>query len=103
VTRLQFFTEGGQSSPLFGSKRGQPFVVSDPAGGALRTISGWANLRKHPALNRAMAEMTFHFGVRRGLAADAALPESRPSLLPSRRRPDGLASTYGPSYPYPSL
>jgi hypothetical protein len=36
--------------------------VSDPAKGALRTISGWANLRKHPSLNRALAEMTFHFG-----------------------------------------
>jgi len=62
VRRIQFFTEGGQSSPQFGGQGGQRFAVSDPAKGALRTISGWANLRKHPSLNRAMAEMTFHFG-----------------------------------------
>jgi hypothetical protein len=62
VSRLQFFTEGGQSSPLFGGQRGNPFVVSDPAGGALRAISGWANLKQHPSLYRALALMTFHFG-----------------------------------------
>ena len=88
VTRIQFFAEGGQSSPVFGSKRGQPFVVSDPAGGALRTISGWANLRKHPALNRAMAEMTFHFGAPyfiKSIDYDlAALEAARKETTPER-------------------
>jgi len=62
VSRLQFFTDGGHSSPRFGGAQGKPFVVTDPANGALRTISGWANLRRHPSLNRAVASMTFHFG-----------------------------------------
>ncbi|MBZ5586195.1 MAG: TIR domain-containing protein [Acidobacteriia bacterium] len=62
VGRLQFFTDGGQSSPQFGGTRGEPFVATDPAKRALRTISGSANLRRHPSLNRAVASMTFHFG-----------------------------------------
>ncbi len=61
VGRLQFFTDGGQSSPQFGGTRGEPFVATDPAKRALRTISGSANLRRHPSLNRAVASMTFHF------------------------------------------
>jgi len=88
VSRLQFFTEGGQSSPLFGGKRGQPFVVSDPARGALRTISGWANLKKHPSLNRAMALMTFHFGAPYFIKSidydTAALDAARRDTAPER-------------------
>jgi hypothetical protein len=64
VSQLQFFTDGGHSSPVFGGMSGTttPFVAEDPAKGALRTISGHANLRRHASLNRALASMTFHFG-----------------------------------------
>lgn len=62
VSRLQFFTDGGHSSPQFGGARGKSFVVTDPAKGALRTISGFANLRRDPSYNRAIASMTFQFG-----------------------------------------
>lgn len=88
VSRLQFFTEGGQSSPQFGGQRGRRFVVSDPANGALRTISGWANLRRHPSLNRAMAVMTFHFGAPyfiKSIDYDlAALEAARKETTPER-------------------
>lgn len=64
ISRLQFFTDAGHSSPVFGGMSGKttPFVVEDPGKGALRTITGHANLRRHPSLNRALASMTFHFG-----------------------------------------
>lgn len=62
ISRLQFFTDGGHSSPPFGGTPGKPFVAEDPARGALRTITGQVNLRRHPSLNRAVASMTFHFG-----------------------------------------
>jgi len=88
VSRLQFFTEGGQSSPLFGGKRGQPFVVTDPAKGALRTISGWANLRRHPSLNRAIASLTFQFGAPYFIKSidydQAALDTARLNTIPER-------------------
>jgi hypothetical protein len=62
VTRLQFFPERGKPSPPFGKKRGKPFAAADPGKGALRTISGWANFRQHPALTRAITSLTFQFG-----------------------------------------
>jgi len=62
ISRLRFFTDRGTMSPQFGGKGGNRFVVTDPAKGELRTISGWANLRRHPALSRAITSMTFHFG-----------------------------------------
>ena len=68
--------------------------MSDPAGGALRTISGWANLRKHPALNRAMAVMTFHFGAPyfiKSIDYDlAALDAARQGYGPGTMRQSGL-------------
>jgi hypothetical protein len=62
LTRLEFFTDGGKRSGVFGGKRATAFAVSDPAGGALRTISGWANTRRHEALQRALVRVTLHFG-----------------------------------------
>jgi hypothetical protein len=62
LTRLQFFTDGGHRSPAFGRDAGTHFTAVDPSGGALRTISGWANTRKHSALWRALVNATFHFG-----------------------------------------
>ncbi len=62
VTRLQFFPERAKPSPPFGRKRGRPFVATDPGKGALRTISGWANFKRHPALTRAVTSLTFQFG-----------------------------------------
>ncbi len=62
VSRLRFFTDGGTSSPQFGGAYGKPFVVVDPAKRALRTISGWANLKRSRSYNRAIASMTFQFG-----------------------------------------
>lgn len=62
VSRLQFFTDRGDSSPLFGTSRGNRFVVTGPAGGALRTISGWANLKRGKCVNRAVASLSFQFG-----------------------------------------
>lgn len=63
VNQLQFFTNGNNKSPLFGTSRGGTrFNVTDPAGGTLRTISGWANSqRKHEATPRALTSITFHF------------------------------------------
>ena len=61
VSRLQFFTDGGKRSPLFGTSGGEPFVVTDSAKGGLRTISGWANLKRSGSFNRAVASMTFQF------------------------------------------
>lgn len=88
VGRLQFFTDGGHSSPLFGGKAGRPFVAEDPAKGALRTISGQANLRRHPSLNRALASVTFHFGAPyfiRSIDYDmAALDAARLETVPER-------------------
>jgi hypothetical protein len=62
LTKLQFFTDGGDRSPVFGGKKGSPFAVSDSSGGALRTISGWANLKRHESLQRAIDRLTLHFG-----------------------------------------
>jgi hypothetical protein len=63
VNQLQFFTNGNSKSPLFGTSRGGTrFRVTDPAGGILRTISGWANpQRRHEATPRALTSITFHF------------------------------------------
>jgi hypothetical protein len=38
------------------------FDVTDPGLGALRTISGWANFKRHPSLYRAITSLTFQFG-----------------------------------------
>jgi hypothetical protein len=88
VSRLQFFTDGGRSSKVFGELRGNPFAVSDPAKGTLRTISGWANLRKHPALKRALTSMTFHFGAPYFIKSidydTAALDAARRDTAPER-------------------
>jgi hypothetical protein len=62
IGRLQFFTDGGTKSPQFGKNGGKRFVVTDPAVGELRTISGFANLKRDRAFNRAITSMTFHFG-----------------------------------------
>jgi formylglycine-generating enzyme required for sulfatase activity len=62
VSRLQFITDKGIRSPWFGGKSGTPFVAADRNGLPLRTISGWANLRQHPSLKRAITSMTFDFG-----------------------------------------
>jgi hypothetical protein len=63
INRLQFFTDRGASSPQFGGHGGgRRFVVTDPANGELRTISGWANLKRSRAYNRAITSMTLHFG-----------------------------------------
>lgn len=72
VSRLQFVTDRGTRSPLFGGAAGAPFTAADPNGLPLRTISGWANLRRHPSLNRAIAGLTFHFGG--GVGWQARLP-----------------------------
>ena len=37
-------------------------MVTDPAKGELRTISGWANVKRAKAYTRAITSMTFHFG-----------------------------------------
>jgi hypothetical protein len=88
VSRLQFFTDGGHSSRVFGELRERPFTVSDPAKGTLRTISGWANLRKHPSLNRALTSMTFHFGAPYFIKSidydTAALDAARRDTAPER-------------------
>jgi len=62
VNRLRFITDKGTRSQWFGGKRGMPFVAADKNGLPLRTISGWANLRRHPSLKRAITSMSFHFG-----------------------------------------
>jgi hypothetical protein len=62
LTQLQFFTDGGNGSPVFGMTRATRFAVTDPAGGALRTMSGWANVERHKARNRALVCLTLHFG-----------------------------------------
>jgi hypothetical protein len=62
ISRLQFFTDGGKESPQFGTARGKRFQVTDPAKGELRTISGWANTRRHRSFNRCVTSMAFHFG-----------------------------------------
>ncbi len=62
VSQLRFVTDRGSSSPLFGGKSGTAFVASDRNGLPLRTIGVWANLKRHPSLNRAVASMTFKFG-----------------------------------------
>ena len=88
VSRLRFFTDGGRSSQVFGGERGTPFTVSDPAKGTLRSISGWANLRKHPSLNRALTSMTFHFGAPYFIKSidydTAALDAARRDTAPER-------------------
>jgi len=61
VVWLRFVTDRGTERE-FGKKRGRTFVVSDPGGGALRTISGWANHKRHPSLYRAVTSLTFQFG-----------------------------------------
>ena len=61
VSRLQFFTDKGGSSPIFGAMGGTPFVAAGPAGSALVTIRGTANLKRSRAFNRAVASMTFRF------------------------------------------
>jgi len=62
VSRLQFTTDKGSKSPVFGGGRGQRFDVGDPSGLPLRTISLWANLKRDPSFNRAVTSMTFTFG-----------------------------------------
>jgi hypothetical protein len=62
VVWLQFFTDRGKASDVFGKKRGAPFVVTDPGKGAMRTINGWANFKRHPSLYRAITSLTFQFG-----------------------------------------
>jgi Clostridium epsilon toxin ETX/Bacillus mosquitocidal toxin MTX2/Jacalin-like lectin domain len=88
VSRLQFFTDGGHSSSQFGGTHGKRFVVADPAKGALRTISGYVNLRRHPSLNRAVASMTFQFGapyfIKRIDYDLAALDAARRDTTPER-------------------
>jgi hypothetical protein len=88
VSRIQFFTDGGGHSDVFGEARGTPFTASDPAHGTLRTISGWANLRRHPSLNRALTSMTFHFGAPYFIKSidydTAALDEARRDTAPER-------------------
>jgi hypothetical protein len=88
VSRLQFFTDGGRSSDAFGTVRGKPFAVSDPAKGTLRTVSGWANLRRHPSLRRALTSMTFHFGAPYFIKSidydTAALEAARRDTAPER-------------------
>ncbi len=61
ISKLQFITDKGNQSPLFGGKSGTPFDVSDPDGSPLRTISGWYNPRRHSSLHRAITVMTFQF------------------------------------------
>jgi len=61
IVWLRFVTDRGTERE-FGKKRGRTFVVSDPGGGALRTISGWANHKRHPSLYRAVTSLTFQFG-----------------------------------------
>jgi hypothetical protein len=62
VSRLQFITDKGNRSPLFGARRGKPFAAAGAAKWSLRTISGQANLTRSRRYNRAIAGMTFHFG-----------------------------------------
>lgn len=63
INGLQFFTDRGATSPQFGGRGGgRRFVVTDPANGELRTITGWANLNRDKSYNRAITSMTFHFG-----------------------------------------
>ena len=62
ITSVQFFTDAGHSSPRFGQRGPKRFAISDPSGGALRTITGWANLERRKDLNRALVCMTLHFG-----------------------------------------
>lgn len=62
LNRLQFFTDGGSSSPVFGTGGPKRFEVTDPSGGTLRTVSGWANLQRAKKLNRAVVCLTLHFG-----------------------------------------
>ena len=109
ISQLQFYTDGGQHSPVFGGVSGETrsFVAEDPAGGALRTITGSANLRRHPSLNRAIASMTFHFGapyfiksIDYDLAAlDAARLETPPERCASQDFTNNTSveqsSTYG--------
>jgi hypothetical protein len=61
VSRLQFFTDAGERSPVFGGKQGTPFAVSDPSGGSLRTISGWVNTQRSRAYQRAVMRVTLHY------------------------------------------
>jgi hypothetical protein len=61
VSRIRFFTQGGQVSPAFGAEGGALFAVSAPAKGALRTISGSAVRVRGKDVNRAVCSMTFHF------------------------------------------
>jgi len=61
VSRIRFFTQGGQASPAFGAEGGDPFAVTAPAKGALRTISGSAVRVRGKDVNRAVCSMTFHF------------------------------------------
>jgi hypothetical protein len=79
VSRLRFITDKGTHSPWFGGKRGKPFVAFDPNGLPLRTISLWANLKRHPSLNRAVASMTFKFG--RPIAFEPVSNEEKVNLL----------------------
>lgn len=64
LSRLQFFTDKGLASPLFGGEPGKGFEVTAPSNGALMTIGGWADLTRHkaPSRHRAICGMTFHFG-----------------------------------------
>jgi hypothetical protein len=62
VGRLVFATSAGTYSPRFGQARGDTRIWVAPDGAALTTISGWANLERHSARNRAIAELTLHWG-----------------------------------------
>jgi hypothetical protein len=62
ISQLQFFTDGGKQSPRFGGRVGKRFVVTDPANGELRTISGWANPRRDADYSRSITSLTLHFG-----------------------------------------
>jgi hypothetical protein len=90
ICRLQFFTDRGATSPQFGAQKGgRRFVVTDPAKGELRTISGWANLRRSKYYTRAITSMTFRFGapyfikeIQYDLAAlDAARLKAAPEVV----------------------
>lgn len=88
VSRLQFFTDGGRSSRVFGRLRGRPFAVSDPAKGTLRTIGGWANLLRDRSYHRALTSMTFRFGAPYFIKSidydTAALDAARRDTAPER-------------------
>jgi hypothetical protein len=65
LSRLQFFTDRGHASPMFGQPGGQSFTSSNPKNGTLMTLSGWADTTRHgaKARHRAICGIRFHFGV----------------------------------------